>query len=66
MGLIVRLLLIIGGAIAGLFATQGTYHYSIYQMIFGILVMAALIAGVAFGPALWRWIKGKGEDESSQ
>lgn len=66
MGLIIRILLIAGGAIAGLFAAKETYHYSIYQMIFGILIIAVFLGAIAYGPAIIRWIRGKSEDDSSQ
>lgn len=57
MGLIVRLLLIAGGAIAGLFYAQDTYHFPYYQMIFGIFILTAFVALLAFWPGIWAWIK---------
>ena len=55
MGLFIRLLLILGGAAAGLFVAQDSHHYQILQMVFGVLAFTIFAAILAFWPTIKRW-----------
>jgi hypothetical protein len=46
MGLIVRVILILGGALASLFVVEGSANYLVLQAMFGILVVVILVVGV--------------------
>jgi hypothetical protein len=57
MGLIVRLVLLIGGAITGIFMAKDSYQYPIMSMMVGILLFTLVIAIVAYRAPLKIWLR---------
>jgi hypothetical protein len=54
MGLIVRILLAAGSALAGLFVATDAPNFGIVQGIMAIVALAVVVAVIAFWPERWK------------
>lgn len=53
MGLLVRILLIVSGAIASWFVSKDSVNFISVQMAIGLLLFPAFVALLAFWPTAW-------------
>ena len=52
MGLIARIMLLIGGSVAGWFVAPDANNFQVVSFIAALLIFSACVALAAFGPAL--------------
>ncbi len=64
MGFIARILLLMGGLIAGLFVSKDAHNFPVLSMVFGILLLTVFVIVVAYWSTITSWFKrGKNENE---
>ena len=61
-GWIFRIILIVSGMLAGWFVAQDATNFTFVQGMFSILLMAAIVAIVAFWPKKWSFRKKSSPD----
>lgn len=59
MGLFVRLLLLAGGIFASWFIATDAPQYPVIRVIFGIIILTAFVAVLAFRSELKDWLSAK-------
>lgn len=57
LGWIVRILLVVAGAITGLFVARDVHQFEIMRMMVAIFLFVLGVAAAAFWPAFMEWIE---------